>query len=114
MDWTEIGKEVKFEGPDEEAILETEDERRARIIKAIEFMEWHRPGDSVGMSQGMAINTAVKEFKIPRPSRFGISSGLAPYGLYAIVGTWKDGLRAVYFVDDGCSLTPVGTELITS
>jgi hypothetical protein len=106
MEWTDISKELKFEGSDE-----TEEEKQARIIRAIEFMEWHNLGESIGMMQGMGINSAIRAYRIPKVSRVGESWALAPYGLYAITGHWADGTRTIYFIDDGLALTPVGSVL---
>ena len=92
--WTEIGQEY------------TRDKKEV-IAAMIERMDWRTLPCEMGMGPGMAIKEAIKAFKIPKPSRVATSNEMAPYGLIAVEGNYKNGRAQVFMVDDGVSVTPI-------
>ena len=65
----------------------------------------------MGMGPGMAIKEAIKTFKIPKVSRIATSNEMAPYGLLAVEGNYKNGRGHIFMFDDGLSVTPICTDL---
>ena len=103
------------------------DEQKERLLKIIsridnatspiggEFDCWIKvPGKgdtplTMGMMQGMGIQSTIKEFKIPQVSHVAVTSACAPYGLYGIRGHYEKGTQRVelWVMDSGCGITPV-------
>jgi len=99
--WTSIGAEY------------TEDKERVSGI--ISRMEWEPPqkGKLYPMSQAMGISGAIKEYKIPKVSAISWSCHeFAPFGLLGIEGNYSNGKVRIFFVDDGCGLTPICTHVL--
>jgi len=80
-----------------------------KIKDEIEHAQWEtvEPGKTYPMGQGMAVQSAIKEFKIPKVSHVALYGMLSNLGLYGIRGHYKNGTVEIFFVDDGVSLTPV-------
>jgi len=95
--WTEVGEQY------------TRDKQEA-IAAMIERMEWRTLPCEMGMGPGMAIKEAIKTFKIPKVSRVATSNEMAPYGLLAVEGNYKNGRGQIFMVDDGLSVTPLCTD----
>ena len=95
--WTEVGEKY------------TRD-KQGDIAAMIERMEWRTLPCEMGMGPGMAIKEAIKDFKIPKVSRVATSNELAPYGLLAVEGNYKNGRGQIFMVDDGLSVTPLCTD----
>jgi hypothetical protein len=95
--WTEVGEEY------------TRDKQEV-IAAMIERIMWRALPCEMGMGPGMAIKKAIKAFKIPRPSRIATSNEMAPYGLIAVEGNYKNGRAHIFLVDDGVSVTPICTD----
>jgi len=98
IEFIEIGK--KHTQGNEEIVKEN-------ILSA----EWEavEKGKSYPFSQGMAIDEAIKQFRIPKVthvSLYGVFSGL---GLYGIRAHYKDEEVDIFFVDDGVSITPIAS-----
>ncbi len=96
--WTEVGEEY------------TRD-KQGDIAAMIERMEWHTLPCEMGMGPGIAIKEAIKAFKIPKVSRVATSNEMAPYGLLAVEGNYKNDRGQIFMVDDGLSVTPICTDL---
>ena len=92
--WTEIGQEYTLD-------------KKEVIAAMIERMDWRTLPCEMGMGPGMAIKEAIKDFKIPKPSRVAMSNEMAPYGLIAVEGNYKNGRAQIFMVDDGVSVTPI-------
>ena len=67
------------------------------------------PQLTMGMMQGMGIQSTIKEFKIPMVSHVAVTMAGAPYGLYGIRGHYEKGTQRVelWVMDSGCGITPV-------
>lgn len=108
-DYTQIGeKEGYTRGAIDAGILSIEDWIPTTRIT----------GESVSlpMMQGMAINEAISQLKLPKVSEvaiFGdITSGSGhAYGLYGIKCEYKNEFVTVYIADDGCDVIPVAMDV---
>jgi hypothetical protein len=98
--WTKVGEEY------------TRD-KQGDITAMIERMEWRTLPCEMGLGPGMAIKEAIKTFKIPKVSQVATSNEMAPYGLLAVEGHYKDGRGRIFLVDDGLSVTPICTDFYT-
>jgi hypothetical protein len=92
--WTKIGEEYSRDNQE-------------RIAGMIERLQWRSLLCQMGMMPGEAIKTAIKAFHIPKVSLVANSPEMAPLGLLAIEGNYKNGRARIYLVDDGVSLTPI-------
>ena len=90
---------------------ETE-EQRTRLTVAISEIKWHpfKPGVHLPAMPGLAIKEVIKKLHIPKVSMVGYGHGLAPYGLIAVMGTWKDGAHIIYWLDTGTGIKPIAEE----
>jgi len=68
------------------------------FVHAADKVEWKKKGKGVSeaLSPAMAINEAVKEFKIPA-THYAISNKLAPFGLIGVRGRHRNGIRNIFF-----------------
>ena len=84
MTWTKVGeKETRnAEG----------DDLRPAIEAAIRRLPWQAVPCTLGMMPGMAIQEAVKAFRIPKVSHVAVSHELAPLGLYGVRGHYSNGV----------------------
>ena len=96
--WTEVGEKYTRG-------------KQGDIAVMVERMEWRTLPCEMGMGPGMAIKEAIKAFKIPKVSRVATSNEMAPYGLLAVEGHYKNGRAQVLMVDDGVSITPICSDL---
>lgn len=87
---------------------------RPAVERAIEALSWIDVPESdelsLSMIPGEGIKAAIKELRIPKVTQIAISHDLAPYGLYAIEGNYKNGRAVVYVVDLGSNLIPVASD----
>jgi len=80
---------------------------RSQILEAIETtIIWYdvpQDGSAIKlpMMPGLNINAIIEQCNIPHVSRVGHGNGLAPYGLLAIVGNYKNGRATIYALDAG-------------
>ena len=100
IDWMEVGKEYNKDS-----------DQRKQIIKEIEQADWKELAtqSSLPMGQGMAIQKAIKEFRIPKVSHISIFGMLSGYGFYGIRGHYKQGDLDLFLLDTGCEVTPICT-----
>ena len=96
--WTEVGEEYTRG-------------KQGDIAAMIERMDWRTLPCEMGLGPGMAIKEAIKSFKIPKVSCVATSNEMAPYGLLAVEGNYKNGRGQIFMVDDGLSVTPICTDL---
>lgn len=93
------------------------DQQKAKIGKAIKEVEWFQvpkkgePPLSLGMMIAEGLTQAIKEYNIPKVTHVGCSNALAPLGLLAIRGNYKDGPVDIYMLDCGSEIVPVCSEL---
>lgn len=99
--WTKVG-------------VEFTQNKQERIAEAIKGLEWCPIPCEMGMMPGEAIKTAIRQLKIPRVSKVACSHELAPYGLVAIEGNYKNGRGRVYLVDSGVDITPIVLDFFPS
>ncbi len=86
-------------------------ERHEQAWKA--NIEWSVmiPGLSLPAMPGMAICESIRQLKIPKVTRVGHCPDLAPFGLVAIEGNYREGVVQVYVLDTGCECVPLCTDL---
>jgi len=90
LQFTDIGKEYT-EGNED------------KILKEVDSLDWlDLPIKNAPMSQGMAIQGVIEEWKIPA-KKAALYGMLANFGLYG-VQTKK---QQIFFVDLGCSICPI-------
>ena len=92
--WTEAGRSYT-------------DERRWEWEKAIREIEWLGLPEKLPAMPGLAIQSAIRELKIPNVSNIGINHGL---GLYGIEGNYKNGKAKVYLVDSGTTACVIASD----
>lgn len=95
IDWTEVGREY------------TEDKPKA--ISAINKLTWKPVNEvkTLPMSQGMAINALIKEFKIPNISDIAINGWLEDLPMYGVRAHYSNGTYDFIVIDSGTSITPI-------
>jgi len=108
--WTKVGE--KHVG--QPATADHPHWTRKYILEQIKTIIWYdipKDGSAVSlpMMPGENIKGVIKELRIPRVSRVGHGNGLAPYGLLAIVGNYKNGRATIYVLDAGDVCTPLLT-----
>jgi hypothetical protein len=100
--WFEVGKRVVT---DKDAFLSA--------FAALNWQETDKPIEW-GYMQGMGIKSIVKEFHIPNVRRIawggGLPDELEGAFLLAVDADFSNGRTRLYFVDDGCGITPVYSE----
>jgi hypothetical protein len=106
-DWTKIGREFYDEGTAYglECRGAATQQIVARECDRLEWLEVPKDGSALElpMMPGEALKTMVRELHIPKVSHVGYSHGLAPYGLIAAFGHYKNADVKVYAVDKGTS-----------
>ena len=95
--WTKVG-------------VEFTQNKQDHISEIIKRLEWHPLPCEMGMMPGEGIKAAIRQLKIPKVSRVACSHELAPLGLLAIEGNYKNGRGRVYLVDSGTEVTPIVTD----
>ena len=95
--WTKVGEEYS-KGKQEQ------------ITAFIGRLEWQTLHCEMGMMPGEGIKAAIAKFRIPHVSLVAVSSEMAPLGLYAVEGNYKNGRARLYLVDSGTEITPVATD----
>ena len=105
-DWMQVGEK------------EVAEESRPAFLEAIKHMEWETDRESkMPMSQGMAINEAIRQLRIPKVSAVSFHGGFwgdhgFTYGILGIEGYYKNDTRVrLYVVDDGTGITPIMAEV---
>ena len=98
LNWTKVG----------EVYSRDNQEKLAQIFKQ---MRWLKPGEQIPSMVAIAINGAIREFRIPA-TRIAISHDMVPFGLYCIEGKYKNGTARIFLVDDGTTITPIASGLI--
>ena len=86
--------------------------KRDKLQSVVDGLEWETFGVGLQLPAmpGMAIETAIKEYRIPRVSRVAVSHEYAPYGFCAVTGNYKNGTADVYLIDDGCSVRAIAAD----
>lgn len=86
---------------------------RDMVVKAIENLEWQEVpnhGLEMGIAEAMAIETAIRDYKIPKVSHVATSPDLAPWGFYGIRGHYSNGVAEIYILDLGSQLATVRSD----
>jgi hypothetical protein len=86
---------------------------RDMVVKAIENLKWEEvPNTGLEMDIGsaMAIEAAIRDYKIPRVSHVATSNDLAPWGFYGIRGHYTNGVAEIYIMDMGSQLATVRSD----
>ena len=96
IDWIGVGKD-HWEG--------NKDKLR-RIIAAVDWQVL-KVGMTMAMMPGDAINTLIREFKIPKVSHVCDSHELAPFGLVGVRGHYKNADVDIFAVDEGTHISPL-------
>jgi hypothetical protein len=83
----------------------------AKMGRRLDRMSWFPVDETTefGFMQGSAINTAVRELRIPKVGRVAIGA-FNRYTLIGIEGQYKNGRARVYLVDTGVELVPVASD----
>ena len=85
-------------------------DRHEQVEEIISRMEWdsHYIGKQIAMMPALAIQAAIKEFRIPRVSAVSYNCHeFAPFGLYGIEGNYTNGKVRIFIVDEGSHLVPI-------
>lgn len=115
IEWTEIGS--KYSGAERD--LGRDDGglvSRERVEATIRGLDWlpvvAGQKMSLPFSQGYAISEAIQALRIPKVRAIAYTSRdhRIEFGLYGIRGTWADGARNVYLIDEGTGVVVVGIE----
>jgi len=101
-DWTQIGR-AYYEPATAEGIEGEGAATREKVAAALDAMDWQPVPCEVAFMPGEAIKAMVRECRIPRVSHVAISHDLAPCGLVAVFGHYKNADVKVYAVDKGTS-----------
>ena len=80
---------------------------RPRVEAAIAGLTWNPMATPAPFSQGYVIRAAIQEFRMPRPSQWGDSHHLAPFGLVGIEPHYTNGRARLYVLDAGSQAIPV-------
>lgn len=100
-DWLSIG--LRFEA------------QRDQVEAAIDGLRWQTE-KSTAMVPGLAINALIREFRLPKVSRYAVNGtiqapdppeGLATYSVYGVEASFSNGRARLYVVDTGSELVPV-------
>lgn len=92
-------------------------DRLDQIIKAAKGLRWERVPQSMPFSQGYAIKSVIREFKMPRVDMVAYQGAgpigdskdrEAAYSLFGVQANYQDGPTRVLFVDKGTELVPLG------
>jgi hypothetical protein len=68
---------------------------------------------SLPFMQGYGISEAIQSYRIPKVSRIAYRSTVpANLPIYGICGTFSNGTREIYILDDGVSICCVGSRLV--
>lgn len=85
--------------------------KQQEITTLTEKMAWIELPTQLDMMSGMAIQSAIQHFHIPKAERVSVSNDMAPFGLIGIESVFQQGLVRTFLVDDGCNLTPICSHL---
>jgi len=82
-----------------------EDEVKEIVLNA----EWEETGKgkSFPMGQGMAVDEAIKGYRIPKVSHVSLYNDFCGLGFYGIRGHYTGKEVDVFILDDGVSCTPI-------
>lgn len=90
---------------------------KTNILKSINSLKWEPVGGSKPMGPGLAIQSTIKEFKIPKVDL--IAYGGTPFGsdnepdasysAFGIQGHYSNGTYRIFFVDKGTEVVTVGS-----
>lgn len=81
---------------------------RTRVEAVIPVIDRFKPGDTLPAMPGMAINSLIREFKIPKVDEVGYAAIFDPVGTVVMVrGHFKNGRATIYAVDLGVEIVPV-------
>jgi len=89
----------------------TEDQR-ARLAGMFSRLSWQEfvVGMEMPMMQGLGIQAAIKELRLPKVSHIADSNEMAPYGLYGIRCHYRNGMAQVYICDEGSQLVVLASD----
>jgi len=82
-------------------------EQRERLAGMFDRLEWIaiEPGGlSLPMMVGEGLKECIRELRIPKPSHIAYTNEMAPFGLMAVRGHYKNGMAQVYLCDEGCNI----------
>lgn len=99
--WTSVGSDHNGD-----------DSKRARLAAIFDRLEWQelKPDTVEAMMPALGIRAAIEELRIPKVSHYAISNELAPYGLYAIRGHYKNGRADIFLCDEGSSMVVLASD----
>ena len=90
------------------------DGRQEEILGVMSRMVWDYDykGKAIAMMPALGIQSAIKEFCIPKVDAVSYSCmEMAPYGFYGVSGHYKNADVKIYILDEGSFLTPVCAEV---
>jgi len=99
--WTNVGSEYN-----------STEGQKTSLSGMFNRLSWEtiEQGKEVAFCPGEAIKQAIRQLSIPKASHFAISNELAPYGLVAVRGHYKNGMAEVFIIDEGSSLTVLASD----
>lgn len=81
---------------------------RDRVEAALPVIDRFKPGATLPAMPGMAINSLIREFKIPKVDEVGYMAIFDPVATIIMVrGHYKNGRATIYAVDIGVEIVPV-------
>jgi len=107
--WTTVGEDAYEFELEDGTVLD-----QAVVAAAIDALEWQdvpkRGKTRLAAMPALGITAAIEELRIPKVSKFSISTDLAPYGLYGIEGNYSNGRARIYVLDRGSDLLPMASD----
>jgi hypothetical protein len=84
-------------------------EQRANLESIIASMTWLDVDSTptLPLCPGMAIKTAIKEFRIPKVSKVAHDGLLGNYAVLGIEGNYSEGAVRIFLLDRGSDLMPI-------
>lgn len=86
--------------------------QRASVLREVSGMQWVSPKGKFSMSDGLALEAAIKEFRIPNVSAVSVNARHEGYTLLGIEGNYSNGRARIYMLDTGSRLVPLMSELL--
>ena len=86
-----------------------EDEVKEIVLSA----EWEETtkGKDYPMGQGMCVQEAIKELKIPKVSHVSLYNSFCGLGFYGIRGTYKNNVVDIFILDQGSIASPIAAHV---
>lgn len=102
-DYMSVGAKYIQEGP-----------ARRKFEAAVDRLEWKefKLGTKEAFMSAMGIREAIKYYRICGASHYAISDDMSPYGFFAILGHFTNGMAQVYILDQGDILIPLAVDFL--